>query len=114
MASAGFGMRLSLHPDAVPTLFPDTDNFKALQPKALRPDELGAPKRKRDNYGAFAKRNRKTARRRTRNYCWSSEASVFSLTFACCHQLNRPRCWRLNTRWSANLRQNLSAFHTQQ
>jgi hypothetical protein len=62
MASAGFGMRLSLHPDAVPTLFPDTDNFKALQPKALRPDELGAPKRKRDNYGAFAKRNRKTVR----------------------------------------------------
>ncbi|KAH3829541.1 hypothetical protein DPMN_131538 [Dreissena polymorpha] len=62
MASAGFGMRLSLHPDAVPTLFPDTDNFKALQPKALRPDELGAPKRKRDNYGAFSKRNRKTVR----------------------------------------------------
>ncbi|KAH3838963.1 hypothetical protein DPMN_112381 [Dreissena polymorpha] len=47
MAIAGFGMRLSLHSDAVPTLFPDTDNFKALQPKALRPDELGAPKRKR-------------------------------------------------------------------
>ncbi|KAH3885763.1 hypothetical protein DPMN_009761 [Dreissena polymorpha] len=47
---------------APPTLFPDTDNFKALQPKALRPDELGAPKRKRDNYGAFAKRNRKTVR----------------------------------------------------
>ncbi|XP_052234621.1 uncharacterized protein LOC127847068 [Dreissena polymorpha] len=53
-------MRLSLHPDAVPSLFSDTDNFNSLQPKALKPDELGAPKRKRDTYGAFAKRNRKT------------------------------------------------------
>ncbi|KAH3875513.1 hypothetical protein DPMN_038780 [Dreissena polymorpha] len=39
MASAGFGLRLLLLPDAVPTLFPDTDNCKALQPRALKPDE---------------------------------------------------------------------------
>ncbi|KAH3703877.1 hypothetical protein DPMN_078927 [Dreissena polymorpha] len=62
MVSAGIGLRLLLLPDAVPTLFPDTVNFKALQPKALKPDELGPPKRKRDTYGAFTKRNRKTVR----------------------------------------------------
>ncbi|KAH3872859.1 hypothetical protein DPMN_036082 [Dreissena polymorpha] len=65
MASAGIGLRILLLTDAVPTLFPDTVNFKALQPKALKPDELGPPKRKRDTYGAFTKRNRITVR----HYC---------------------------------------------
>lgn len=58
MESVGIKLKLELKKTAVPTVFPETDEYKENR-KPLQPSALGPAKRKRDIYGAFEKRNRK-------------------------------------------------------
>ncbi|KAH3846867.1 uncharacterized protein LOC127873415 isoform X2 [Dreissena polymorpha] len=59
MASVGMEFRLLLKAGAFPTIFPETDKYKASKKRPLNPNDLGPVKQKREKYGAFAKRNQK-------------------------------------------------------
>ncbi|XP_052260140.1 uncharacterized protein LOC127864520 [Dreissena polymorpha] len=59
MASVGMELKLKLKAGAIPTIFPETEAYKASKKAPLNPNDLGPGKHNRAKYGAYSKRNQK-------------------------------------------------------
>ncbi|KAH3699065.1 hypothetical protein DPMN_074019 [Dreissena polymorpha] len=67
MASVG----MELKAGAIPTIFPETEAYKASKKAPLNPNDLGPGKHNRAKYGAYSERNRTHI-----HHVWKSQMSV--------------------------------------
>ncbi|KAH3826271.1 hypothetical protein DPMN_128167 [Dreissena polymorpha] len=54
-------LKLKLKAGAIPTLYPETEAYKASKKAPLNPNDFGPGKHNRAKYGAYSKRNQKPA-----------------------------------------------------
>ncbi|KAH3734320.1 hypothetical protein DPMN_040759 [Dreissena polymorpha] len=64
-------LKLKLKAGAIPTIFPETEAYKASKKAPLNPNDLGPGKHNRAKYGAYSERNRTHI-----HHVWKSQMSV--------------------------------------